>query len=78
MSIQKGFYGISNQGVYVTGDEFIWEYKYFYHGDTDEVHFIAKEFHTGATINKPLVTKGNLSPEIEEILKTESELLKVK
>ena len=76
MSIQKGFHSINSQGVYVTSDEYIWEYKYFYHGVADELHLIATEFNTGTTVSKPLVTKGDLNPEIEEILKTETQRLK--
>ncbi|MGE7926347.1 hypothetical protein [Lysinibacillus xylanilyticus] len=76
MSIQKGFYSIYSQGVYVTSEEFIWEYKYFYHGAADEIHLMATEYQTGTTISKPLVSVGNLNPEIEEILKTETERIR--
>ncbi|WDU80021.1 hypothetical protein [Lysinibacillus sp. G01H] len=77
MSIPKGFHDIYKQRVYVTRDEFIWEYKYFYFGLTKEAHFIAIEYQTGTTINKPLESR-DFDSQIKEILDTESARLKSK
>lgn len=74
--IKKGFYKNGNEGIYVTSDQYIWEYKWFYHGEPEEVYFFAKEVRTGKVVTLPLETKGNLQPEIESILKERTDLLK--
>lgn len=74
--INKGFYKNFNSGIYVTEEQFIWEYKWFYHDESDDVYFIAKELRTGTTISKPLETKDDLQPEIEDLLEESTSYLK--
>lgn len=75
--IKKKFYTIENTAIYVTEEQFIWEYKWFYHGD-DEVYLIAKEYKSNKTITTPIESRRgeNLSPKIQIILEEYSQMIK--
>ncbi|MCT4786253.1 hypothetical protein ACFQO8_14590 [Exiguobacterium aestuarii] len=68
--ITNGFYN-TNNGVYVTDHQYVWEYKYFYHGQ-DEVQLVAKELRTGTFVFQPLFSEGDMQKEIQNILDEET------
>lgn len=74
--IKNGFYNLGAEGLYILEEQFIWEYKWFYHSDDEEVQLIAKELRTGKLLFKPLTSEGNMKSEIQEILNEETNLLK--
>jgi len=73
--IKNGFYNVEVEGLYISEEQFIWEYKWFYHSD-DDVQLIAKELRTGKLLFKPLTSEGNMNSEIQKILNEETSLLK--
>lgn len=74
--IKNGFYNLEEEGLFISEDQFIWEYKWFYHSD-DEVQLIAKELRTGKLLFKPLTSEGNMKSEIQEILIEETNFIKL-
>lgn len=77
--IKSEFYPIRNSGIYVTDDQFIWEYKWFCHGEEEEVYLIAQEFKTNRTITTPIESKSgeNINSKIKSVLEEHSEMFKV-
>ena len=73
--IKTGFYTFKSEGLYVSEEQFIWEYKWFYHSN-EEVQLIAKELKTGKFLFKPLTSEGNMQSEIKDLLDEETNLLK--
>ncbi|MFD2868480.1 hypothetical protein ACFSY7_08210 [Kurthia populi] len=71
MSISKGFHGSNDCKIYVSENELIWEYKWFYH-DEEKVHLVAIEYKTGKTLQEPLKTQGDMGSEIIKILEDAS------
>lgn len=75
MEISKGIHGSNDCKIYVSENEFIWEYKYFEH-DEKKILLLAIEYKTGKTLQRSLKMRGNMSSEIVEILEDASKELK--
>lgn len=77
--ISKGFYETAHSSIFITKDQYMWKYSWFYHGDTKEnVYLLAQEFKTNKTIAESIDSRpgDNLTPKIEEILLRKTDAIK--
>lgn len=78
--LNKGVYDTGKVKVYVTSDNFMWEYKWIYYDNysgSEEAYILAYEYRTNTSFTFPLSGKSiEATNEIIEKLDERTELLK--
>jgi len=74
MGLKRGFNKPYNEGVYICGNDFTWEFKVFHENINEPTNLIAREFNTNETLG-PLIIEDGTREKVEEALESKSKHL---